>query len=78
MPLKYLLGAVGDVYCLSNTFRMLVYIVNEKYLHVYWSVIPNCIYGNVRINLQDTCLAPHFDETIYYSGIHLMQYLILE
>ena len=24
MPLKYLLGPVGDVYCLSNTFRMLV------------------------------------------------------
>ena len=26
MPLKYLLGPVGDMYCLSNTFRMLVYV----------------------------------------------------
>ena len=25
MPLKYLLGPVGDMYCLSNTFRMLVF-----------------------------------------------------
>ena len=25
MPLKYLLGPVGDMYSLSNTFRMLVY-----------------------------------------------------
>ena len=25
MPPKYLLGPVGDMYCLSNTFRMLVY-----------------------------------------------------
>ena len=24
MPLKNLLGPVGDMYCLSNTFRMLV------------------------------------------------------
>ena len=24
MPLKYLLGPVGDIYCISNTFRMLV------------------------------------------------------
>ena len=23
MPLNYLLGPVGDMYCLSNTFRML-------------------------------------------------------
>ena len=27
MPLKYLLGPVGDMYCLSNTFRMLVVLV---------------------------------------------------
>ena len=25
MPLQYLLGPVGDMYCFSNTFRMLVY-----------------------------------------------------
>ena len=24
IPLQYLLGPVGDIYCLSNTFRMLV------------------------------------------------------
>ena len=29
MPLKYLLGPVGDKYCLSNTFRMLVYIFSK-------------------------------------------------
>ena len=27
MPLKYLLGPVGDMYCLSNTFRMLVHSI---------------------------------------------------
>ena len=27
MPLEYLLGLVGDMYCVSNTFRMLVFHV---------------------------------------------------
>ena len=35
MPLRYLLGPVGDMYCLSNTFRMLVIQENLPMVKVF-------------------------------------------
>ena len=37
MPLENLLGPVGDLYCFSNTFRMLVsmYVHLQCFMHVF-------------------------------------------
>ena len=39
MPLKYLLGPVGDMYCLSNTFRMLVDIIDHALIFFFLNKI---------------------------------------
>ena len=51
MPLWNLLGQVGDMYCLSNTYRMLFLHVNmqDKYVNMQAIYVNmQLIYGNMQ------------------------------
>ena len=68
-PLKYLLGPVGGMTCLSNTFRMLVYSGTSPHNKITKTL---CSYENHCTTASRYCSVPQFNKLLDLRNVWIL------